>query len=71
MESRSIVQAATAPVSTAGRVHPARSLDTEQQSAPLAPLRGGKLDLRGMPAPVKLAESRLEDLTIDGICGVY
>jgi mycofactocin precursor len=30
-----------------------------------------KLDLSGMAPPVKLREARLEDLTIDGICGVY
>jgi len=29
------------------------------------------LDLRGMAPPLKLSEARLEDLTIDGICGVY
>jgi mycofactocin precursor len=29
------------------------------------------LDLRGMAPPAKLSEARLEDLTIDGICGVY
>ena len=29
------------------------------------------LDLRGMEPPLKLSEARLEDLTIDGICGVY
>ena len=30
-----------------------------------------KLDLSGMAPPMKLSEARLEDLTIDGICGVY
>jgi len=41
------------------------------QSRPEIPPASRKLDLRGLPAPVKLAEARLEDLTIDGICGVY
>ena len=30
-----------------------------------------KLDLRGMEPPRNLSEVRFEDLTIDGICGVY
>lgn len=30
-----------------------------------------KLDLRGLEPPRQLSEARLEDLTIDGICGVY
>jgi mycofactocin precursor len=30
-----------------------------------------KLDLNALEAPMKLAEARLEDFTIDGICGVY
>jgi len=41
------------------------------QSRPEVPPASRKLDLRDLPAPVKLAEARLEDLTIDGICGVY
>ena len=36
-----------------------------------APEAARKLDLRGMEPPAKLSEVRLEDLTIDGICGVY
>lgn len=36
-----------------------------------APEGPRKLDLRGMAPPAKLSEVRLEDLTIDGICGVY
>lgn len=43
-----------------------------RQSAPgAAPEAARKLDLRGMEPPAKLSEVRLEDLTIDGICGVY
>jgi mycofactocin precursor len=38
-------------------------------SAPAAVPR--KLDLDGLEPPRKLSEARLEDLTIDGICGVY
>lgn len=30
-----------------------------------------KLDLTGMAAPGDLKASRLEEFTIDGICGVY
>lgn len=41
------------------------------QSGAEIPAVSRKLDLRGMAPPVKLAEARLEDLTIDGICGVY
>jgi mycofactocin precursor len=69
MESRA---ATPTPVSSPGFGHSTRPLESSVRgTTPVAPLRGGKLDLRSMPAPVKLAESRLEDLTIDGICGVY
>jgi mycofactocin precursor len=36
-------------------------------SAPAAPL----LDLSHMEPPRRLKEARLEEVTIDGICGVY
>ena len=36
-----------------------------------APATGEKLDLSRMSAPENLEEVRLEELTIDGICGVY
>ena len=38
---------------------------------PAAKSGPGKLDLTQMESPKKLSEFRLEDLTIDGICGVY
>lgn len=40
-----------------------------------APSRQGKtrrkLDLSGLEAPADLEESSIEEMTIDGICGVY
>lgn len=38
-----------------------------QPAATAAP----KLDLSRMEPPKRLAEARLEEVTIDGICGVY
>jgi len=35
------------------------------------PAAARRLDWRGLEPPKQLAEARLEDLTIDGICGVY
>ncbi len=51
---------------------PAPGLSGPSPAAPqAAPAGARKLDLRGMEPPAKLSEARLEDLTIDGICGVY
>jgi mycofactocin precursor len=36
-----------------------------------APLTAPMLDLSRMEPPRRLAEARLEEVTIDGICGVY
>ncbi len=36
-----------------------------------APGRPRKLDLSRMSPPENLEETRLEEITIDGICGVY
>lgn len=44
-----------------------REAAPEPTVAPEAP----RLDLTGMSEPENLEEVRLEELTIDGICGVY
>ena len=37
----------------------------------LQPSRRKKLDLSQLPAPENLSETTVEEITIDGICGVY
>jgi mycofactocin precursor len=58
-----------------GAAVPAAALQGRSAAAappvPNAPAAPRPLDLRGMAPPAKLSEARLEDLTIDGICGVY
>jgi mycofactocin precursor len=41
--------------------------DSPPQTPPAAP----RLDLSRLEPPRRLAEARLEEVTIDGICGVY
>ena len=47
----------------------------ETETPPGAPAPGetaeGKLDLSGLEPPADLSESSIEEVTIDGICGVY
>ena len=52
------------PSTTAPEAH-----STRPTSTPEAPAE--RLDLSHMEPPKRLAEARLEEVTIDGICGVY
>jgi len=42
-----------------------------QEPAPHRPQTPPVLDLSHLQPPRKLADARLEEVTIDGICGVY
>jgi mycofactocin precursor len=44
---------------------------TSSSMRTVTPATSAKLDLRGMEPPKILSQARIEDLTIDGICGVY
>ena len=50
-------------------------LTQDKETPPGAPAPGetaeGKLDLSGLEPPADLSESSIEEVTIDGICGVY
>jgi len=54
-------------------LQPAARAAAEQPSpaCPCAPAPAQPLDLTGMSAPGDLGGVRLEEFTIDGICGVY
>ena len=74
MDIRTIPSAASresSPAAAPAALHglPASPVEGIPAAGPTAAPR--PLDLRGMAPPVKLSEARLEDLTIDGICGVY
>lgn len=48
---------------------PVPEAQSARPAAPEAPAE--RLDLSRMEPPKRLAEARLEEVTIDGICGVY
>jgi mycofactocin precursor len=50
-------------------VHAAHAQSAEAAEAAAA--QPPRLDLSAMEPPRRLAEARLEEVTIDGICGVY
>jgi mycofactocin precursor len=58
----------SAPPASAAPAAPAASGEPAGESQPGQPPR---LDLSRMEPPRRLAEARLEEVTIDGICGVY
>ena len=47
--------------------HPEAAPAAEQPQ----PSKRKKLDLSHLPAPENLSETSVEEITIDGICGVY
>ena len=50
------------------------TLSNPEATAPaeqLQPSKRKKLDLSHLPAPENLSETSVEEITIDGICGVY
>ncbi|MCH8153696.1 MAG: mycofactocin precursor [Proteobacteria bacterium] len=47
--------------------HPEAAPTVEQPQPP----QRKKLDLSHLPAPENLSETTVEEITIDGICGVY
>jgi hypothetical protein len=61
-------QLPTVPVQNAAASAPVADPRANCCAAPSAPR---KLDLTGMAAPGDLKAARLEEFTIDGICGVY
>jgi len=61
----------TTPRNTASQAALAQPHLAAEQALAEAAQPGTRLDLSRMEPPRRLAEARLEEVTIDGICGVY
>ena len=48
-----------------------KTQNQEPQSQTLLPVEKPLVDLEGLEPPGSIEETRIEEITIDGICGVY